>query len=68
MSKIPDLHHRNLVFILFFHMITENTAYVTYHVHDIFSAIKILSICVVNAVKGVYRISTRIQTENKPNI
>ena len=40
----------------------------TYPLHIIFSAIKILSIYVVNAVKGVSRIFTRIQTENKPNI
>ena len=67
-SKSPDFYHRNLVFSLFFDMVKENTAYVTYDRCIILLAIQILSIYVVDAVKCVSRTSTRIQTENKLNI
>ena len=49
-------------------MVKENTAYVTYGRRIIFVAIQILSIYVLDTVKGDFRTSTHIQTENKPNI
>ena len=49
-------------------MVKENTAYATYDRRIIFSVIQILSIYVLDTVKCVLRTSTRIQTENKPNI
>ena len=49
-------------------MVKENTAYVTYDRRIIFVAIQILSLYVLDTAKGGFRTSTRIQTENKPNI
>ena len=52
----------------FFDMVKASTANVTYDCRIIFLAIQILSIYVLDTVKGVIRTYTRIQTENKPNI
>ena len=49
-------------------MVKENTAYVTHDLRIIFLALQILSIYIVDMVKGVLRVPTSIQTESKPNI
>ena len=52
----------------FFDMVKANMANVSYDCRIVFLAIQILSIYVLDTVKGVIRTYTRIQTENKPNI
>ena len=68
-SKSPDLHHREgICHFYFFNMVKENPAYITCDLCIIFLAIQILNIYVLDMVKGVFRTSTRIQTEIKLDI